>query len=345
MRIRPTALFCTLGLALSSLLAPTAQAQDETFELKISLWAPTTHPLYESMVEWGDSVEKESNGTLKYKIYPSQQLGKAFDHYDMARDGIADMTYVSPGYQPGRFPIIAAADLPFLIKDAVKGSEALDTWYRPYAEREMKDVKHCVAFVHDPGAIHSRTRKIVEPKDLAGLKVRPANGVIGALVVSQGGTNVQAPAIEARDALEKGVADAITFPWGSTVLYGIDQVTKHHMNAPLYVSTFTFAFSKSKYKRLSPAQQKVIDNHCNTEWAGRIAKRWADFEHAGIAKVEMEPGQNVYTLTPEQIELWREASQPLHDSWAKSVSKVGGNPQKIMADLQQMLTQHDAAVE
>src|SRR6266852_7185774 len=50
----------------------------------------------------------------KYKVYPAQQLGKAFDHYDMARDGIADVTYVNPGYQPGRFPIIAAGELPFL---------------------------------------------------------------------------------------------------------------------------------------------------------------------------------------------------------------------------------------
>jgi hypothetical protein len=37
-------------------------------------------------------------------VFPSEQLGKAFDHYDMARDGIADVTYVNPGYQPGRFP-------------------------------------------------------------------------------------------------------------------------------------------------------------------------------------------------------------------------------------------------
>ena len=29
----------------------------------------------------------------------------------MARDGIADLTYVNPGYQPGRFPVIAAGEL------------------------------------------------------------------------------------------------------------------------------------------------------------------------------------------------------------------------------------------
>ena len=35
----------------------------------------------------------------------------------MARDGIADVTYINPGYQPGRFPIIAAGELPFLIAE------------------------------------------------------------------------------------------------------------------------------------------------------------------------------------------------------------------------------------
>ncbi|MBV6274064.1 TRAP transporter substrate-binding protein [Alcaligenaceae bacterium CGII-47] len=336
---------CITSAAISMLFVPATQAQDKNFELKISLWAPTTHPLYASMEEWAASVEKASNGTLTSKLYPSQQLGKAFDHYDMARDGIADMTYVSPGYQPGRFPIMAAGDLPFLMTEAEKGSEALDAWYRKYAEKEMKDVKMCVAFVHDPGSFHSRTRKIVVPADIAGLKVRPANATIASLVASLGGTNVQASAIEAREALEKGVADAITFPWGSSVLYGIDQVTKYQMNAPLYVSTFIFAFNKAKYKRMSPAQQKVIDDHCNTEWAGRIGKRWGDFERAGIAKIQAEPDQDVYTLTPEQIDLWRKAAEPLHDSWAKAAAKSGVDPKKVMAELNKTLDEYGVSVK
>ena len=62
--------------------------------------------------------------------FPAQQLGKAFDHYDMARDGIADIAYVNPGYAPGRFPIIGAGELPFLLANAKEGSAALDAWYR-----------------------------------------------------------------------------------------------------------------------------------------------------------------------------------------------------------------------
>src|ERR1700728_1039654 len=85
----------------------TAVAQDKTVELKISLWVPPAHPLTPATRAWADDIEMASGGTIKATVFPSEQLGKAFDHYDMARDGIADVTYVNPGYQPGRFPIIA----------------------------------------------------------------------------------------------------------------------------------------------------------------------------------------------------------------------------------------------
>ena len=83
---------------------------------------PASHPLQKALEEWGAAVEKASGGTLHYKVFPAQQLGKAFDHYDMARDGIADLTYINPGYQPGRFPIIAAGELPFLISATEGGT-------------------------------------------------------------------------------------------------------------------------------------------------------------------------------------------------------------------------------
>ena len=88
---------CASALAVAGLIGAvgTASAQDKTFELKLSHWVPPSHPLQKALEEWGASVEKDSGGTIKYKVYPSQQLGKAFDHYDMARDGIADVTWNS----------------------------------------------------------------------------------------------------------------------------------------------------------------------------------------------------------------------------------------------------------
>ncbi len=32
----------------------------------------------------------------------------------------------------------------------------------------------------------------------------------------------------------RSVVEAVTFPWGSVPLFGIDKVTKYHIDAPLY---------------------------------------------------------------------------------------------------------------
>jgi TRAP-type C4-dicarboxylate transport system substrate-binding protein len=334
---------CVYAAALLVGGATGALAQDKTFELKLSHWVPPSHPLQKALEEWGASVEKDSGGTIKYKVYPAQQLGKAFDHYDMARDGIADLTYINPGYQPGRFPIIGAGELPFLMTNAKGGTQALDAWYRKYADKEMKDVKFCLAFVHDPGAFHSRSKKIVVPGDIKGMKVRPAHATMATFVTMLGGTNVQAAAPEVRDILEKGVADAVTFPWGSVPLFGIDKVTKYHLDMPLYVTTFAFVFNKAKYNEMSATQKKVIDNHCTPQWALKVAAPWADFEHAGIAKIKAEAGHEVYEPSAAQVAEWKKASEPLEKTWADNVRKTGGDPDAIMKELKAQLAKDKAA--
>ena len=319
-----------------------AFAQEKTFELKLSHWVPASHPLQKALEDWGAAVEKDSGGTLHYKVFPAQQLGKAFDHYDMARDGIADLTYINPGYQPGRFPIIAAGELPFLMSDAKGGSEALDAWYRKYAAKEMKDVKFCLAFIHDPSSFHSSTKKILVPEDINGMKIRPAHATMAAWVKQLGGTNVQAAAPEVRDILEKHVADAVSFPWGSLVLFGIDKVTKYHMDAPLYVTTFAFVFNKARYDEMSPRQKKAIDNHCTTEQAGLVGGPWGKFEHDGLAKVKAEAGHEVYQLTPDQMVKWRKSAEPLEKAWADNVRKTGADPDVALKELKDQLAKYKA---
>jgi TRAP-type C4-dicarboxylate transport system substrate-binding protein len=325
-----------------SLVTGAALAQDRTVELKLSHWVPPTHPLQKALEQWGASVEKASNGTIKYKVFPAQQLGKAFDHYDMARDGIADLTYINPGYQPGRFPIIGAGELPFLISTAKGGSRAIDAWYRKYAAHEMKDTKFCLAFLHDPGTFHSRTKKIMVPDNIKGMKIRPAHATMATFVTMLGGSNVQAGAPEVRDVIEKGVAEAVTFPWGSIPLFGIDKVVKYHMDAPLYVTTFAFVFNKARYDGMSAAQKNVIDDHCTNEWAGKVADPWADFEAAGRPKLKGEPGHEVYPISAEQLAQWKKAAEPLHKTWADSVRKTGTDPDAAMKELQASLQTNDA---
>ncbi|MDQ6882207.1 MAG: TRAP transporter substrate-binding protein [Pseudomonadota bacterium] len=339
---RPTSIALAAVTALLLAGLP-AQGQDKPVQLKLSSWVPAQHPLNPSLQAWAEDIRKASNGSITAVLFPSEQLGKAFDHYDMARDGIADFAYVNPGYQPGRFPVIAGASLPFLFANGKGGTAAIDAWYRNYAAKEMKDVKFCFAFVHDPGTFHAR-KKITAPADIKSMKIRPATSTIGQMVTSLGGTNVQSSAPEARDMLERGVADAITFPWGSISLFGIDKVVSYHMDTPLYVTPFVWVMNQAKYDGMSASQKKVVDDHCTTEWAEKVATPWADFEFGGRAKLAALPGHESYKLTPDQLNAWRHAVAPGEAQWADGVKKAGGDPKQAMDALKASLAKYKSGL-
>jgi TRAP-type C4-dicarboxylate transport system substrate-binding protein len=177
------------------------------------------------------------------------------------------------------------------------------------------------------------------------MKVRPADATMADLVTLLGGTNVQTSAPEVRDTIERGVADAVTFPWGSLVLFGIDKVTKYHMDAPLYVTTFVLVMNKDTYNAMSDRQKKAIDDNCNTEAAGRVGKPWGDFEDAGIGKIKAESGQEVYTLTADQLALWKKAAEPLVKTWADGVKRTGVDPDQALKELKDSLAKYKALAQ
>ena len=238
----------------------------------------------------------------------------------MARDGIADVTYVNPGL-PARAASRSsrAGELPFLFGERQgRHRAALDAWYRKYAATEMKDVQFCFAFMHDPGTFHSRNKKIVVPADIKGMKIRPAHATIGDLVTQLGGTNVQASAPEVRDVLEKGVADAITFPWGSIVAVRHrqgDQVP--HGRAALRRPTFVWMMNKAKYDAMSAGAEEGDRRPLHHRMGGRSSPSpWADFEARRHRQDQGAAG-------PRGLSAHRRAARRMEDSRPSRCRGVG----------------------
>ncbi len=332
-RLVPAALFVLAGAAL---------AQDKPVEMKFGFWVPAQHALAKTGFEpWAKSVEAASGGSIKVALFPAQQLGKANDHYDMARDGIAEITYINPGYQAGRFPIFSAGELPFIMTKPGPGSAALDAWYRKYAATEMKDVKYCIAHVHI-GTIHSK-KPITEPGQVAGMKIRSANGTVAQMMTTLGATNVQVSAPEARDAIEKGVADAITFPWNSIISFGIDKAVSFHTDMRLYAAGFVWAINKPWYEKLSANQKRVIDSHCNNEWAARVGADWGAAEDDGQDKLAKTPGHTIVKLTPAQLDAWKKAVEPVNAQWVAAADKAGVPGKAALDDFRKELATRGAS--
>ena len=318
-----------------------AAAQEKSINLKFSYWIPPKHQLVPSTQAWGESLAKATNGTVKVTIYPSNQLGKGPDHYDMGKDGIADFVLVNPGYTPGRFPIVAAAELPFLTSGAINGSPGFDEWYRKYASKEMKEVYTCITFVHEPGTFHMTRKKVEVPDDVKGLKIRTGNATSSRLISMLGGSPVAVEIAEARETLARGIADGIMMPWEGLTLFRMTDVTRFHMENPLYVSIFTWNLYRKTYDSMSPRQRRALDDHCTTAWAKRISAEWAERDFTAIKQVKaMKDGRTVYSISPEQVAQWRKAAEPLKAQWAEAVTKAGYNADEVWSDLITALKKH-----
>lgn len=327
-----------------ALLAGSAQAAE--VELTLSHWIPATHPLQPGGMEpWAESIKEASNGRIEITIYPSQQLGAAPDHYDMARDGIADIGFVNPGYQPGRFPVIAAVELPFHISNAKGGSRAVHEWYQQYAEQEMSDVYVCLVHLHDPGTFHGKTGPLATPEDFAGKNIRPAHGTLARAVNLMGGASVQVPAPAMREALSKGTADVTASPWGSLFVFGAQDIVTHHLDIPLYVTSFAFVMNKAKIDGLAPEDRKVMDDHCTPEWSEKMASGWADAEASGRQKIADMEGHTLYAPDAEQLQHWKDTMAPLNDEWKASATKAGIDADAAYQSLIDTLKKYDAYVQ
>lgn len=329
------------GAAIAMAFAGGAHAQ-ESVTLRLAHWVPASHPIQKLGIEpWAESLKEDSNGRINIQIFPAQQLGAAPDHYDMARDGIADITYVNPGYQAGRFPIYSVLEIPFHMNNATDGAKAFHEWYAPIAEKEMSDVKFCLANPHDPGTIHSKTPVHV-PADIKGMNVRPAHATMARFVNSLGGASVQVPAPEAREALANGTADAITFPWNSIYIFGIDSEVHYHLDMPFYVSGQLLLINKDTYNGLPDDLRKILDDHCTPEWSKRFSTGWAENEASGRQKMIDSPDHELYKPTDAEVQLWRDAAAPLIDQWKKDATAAGYDADKLYDSYIATLEKYDS---
>jgi TRAP-type C4-dicarboxylate transport system substrate-binding protein len=332
------------GSVLLLAAAGSAFAEDPV-ELTFSTWVPPKFkPLFAGLSPWAESIEKESNGLIKIRFIEGGALGAAKDHYDMAANGVADITWISPGYTPGRFPIIARAELPFAMGgSAGDDSAALRDFYDAYADKEMSEVKVLLTHANEYGTFHFRDASPRLPEGVSGLKVRPANAAIAQWVAELGGATVQIPAPEAREAVAKGTVDAITLQWGSLGAFKIDKVTKHHIDDDFYTSIFAVVMNKDTYAKLSDGQKKVIDAHATPEWSARIGQGWGDWEITGEDALRAAEGHDVYTLSDEERRAWVDSAKPIYEAWEKDVrGKWGLDPAMVDADFRASLSAHNA---
>ncbi|MCW8902912.1 TRAP transporter substrate-binding protein [Sedimenticola sp.] len=340
MHIRKVLQSTFLALTLSSLSAIAAEV-----ELKIHHFLPPPSTAHSQFIQpWADKVMKESNGRIDIKIYPAMQLGgKPPQLFDQVRDGVADIVWTVPGYTRGRFPLTEVFELPFVAGTAEATSQASWEFYQKYMQDEYKDVHPILIHTHAPGEFHMRDKPIKTLADLQNTKVRAPTRTINEALNVLGATPVGMPVPAVPQALSKGVVDGAMLPYEVTLPLKVHELVKYHTefggDQGIYTTVFLFGMNKAKYDSLPADLKQVIDNNSGLALAKQIGAVWDQADNPG-REAAKKAGNQFNTIEGEELERWKQASQPVVDNWIKAMDEQGLNGRQMYEDAKAMVTKY-----
>ena len=346
---RRTFTFMAAGaIASGSLLALVPEAPAQEVTLKVAHFLPAAAPAHALFMEpWARKVEADSGGRIKVEIYPAMQLGgRAPQLYDQVRDGIADVVWTLPGYTPGRFPTIEVFELPFLPASAEATSQAVQAFYEAHQLKEFADIHPLMFHVHAPGMFHMNDAPIQSLEDLPGKKIRAPTRVINDTLGTLGATPVGMPVPQVPEALSRGVVDGVVIPWEVSRPLRVHELTNSHTSFAgdrgLYTSVFLFGMNKDTYESLPEDLKKVIDDNSGMALAQQIGKVWDDAEAPGLQAAE-ETGAEFYVIEGDELERWKEASQPVIEAWIEQMNANGQDGAALVEEARSLIERYSAS--
>ncbi|MBT3215057.1 MAG: TRAP transporter substrate-binding protein [Deltaproteobacteria bacterium] len=309
-----------IGLSAASMLMISVASAKTT--LRLSNWIPPKHPIAADMIfPWAKKVEKASNGRIKVNIL-KKALGKPPAAFDLAKDGIADISWGVHGYTPGRFAVTQLVELPFLGDDAEALSVAYWRVHQKYlaAANEHSGVKLLGLMTHGPGHIYNSKRAINMPADLEGLKIRVGGGVVSDVGKALNIVTMLKPATKSYEILSRGVADGIFFPKESIRSFKLSKVLKYATYVPggLYNTSFFLVMSEKAWNKLSAEDQQAVMSVSGEEFAKLAGKGWNKADRAGVAAMQ-DAGMSLQTASSAMM---AELRNKLSDIEAKVVARA-----------------------
>jgi TRAP-type C4-dicarboxylate transport system substrate-binding protein len=336
-------LFTFAALLTSSFVYAKKSDQQEVRVLKISFFTPITHFLFKEKVGpisvFVDRVEKGTNGRIKFKIYPSQQLGKTKDQFDIARNGIADMSGIVQSYTPGYFPLTTIIQLPFAapgMSASVLGKAAWEMNKRGLLDEKYKDVK---VILLDPTEMNQffLKKKINSMDDFKGMKIGCSGGAWMKMISLLGATPVPLGITDEVMAMRRGMVDGFVHNWAAAPAYKTYEVTKYVLEVNLPPSALGLIMNLDTWNSLPPDIQKVIDDVCEDLVGKLVGGSEEDnilgYETVGQAHSKplyIQKGVEAYTLPPAEMAKMHEALMPVWDEWVQEMEAKGLHGKKVM---------------
>ena len=329
--------------AVATLAVSVSALAQQPIILKVhSFSGPQAPEAVHHMLPLIEKINKDSKGRLKLEFYPSMQLGgKVSDLIQQMEDGVVDIVITIPGATPNRFPLLQATELPFVNAGTSAGqTPAVLEWIQKWLmTNEFKGIKIIHIHTTDAAVLHTRAKPIKTMADLSGMKIRVPGRFVGEAVKVLGGTPVGVALPEVYESLQRGQLDGMTINWAIMTPYKLHEVTKFHMETPLYQNPIMSLMSQASYDRLPADLKKVIDDNIGVAYSTGVAKK-IDEITLPAKKAITDAGNTLYSLSPEELAKWRAAVAPVHKLWITEADKRGMPGQKMFDEFLALTAKH-----
>jgi TRAP-type C4-dicarboxylate transport system substrate-binding protein len=309
---------------LVSLLLGAAPAGADPITLKFSHFLGPTSFFQVDVVEpWAKELESKTNGQVKVEIFDgASPVGKVTEQAENVKDGKVDIALGLRGAERDRFPGSSVIELPFLVPDAARGSQALWGLYRDgMIADEYRDYQLLALFVHNPGLIHTKATRVVTLADLKGLRLRTPNTTVAAALKHVGAEPVVLQVNDVMPAVKEGKVDGIVTNWGNP-LQGFNDYMKFHTDTKFYTSAFFIVMNKAKYAGLPADIRSALDLISGEVWVAKFGPYWDKWDKP-VRDGANAPGHEVIVPDAATMTAWRAGLKPVADQYLDDLAAKG----------------------
>jgi TRAP-type C4-dicarboxylate transport system substrate-binding protein len=329
-----------LAAATSAALSEAAQAQDKV-EVKVAEFVGAQHFMTKWLMQWGEKLEKASNGRLVFKHFPGAQMAPTPAHYDLARTGQADVSWFLHGGTPGRFPLTEISHLPYMVGSAEIGTKVLnDPGLRAkYLDAEHKGVKVLLLLTHQPGNIHTTKKPIRTADDMKGLRIRFSSPTIKDFVAALGGTAVGVQPNEQLEQLQKGTLDGTFIDYGGAgIAFKMGGTLKYSTEMYSYISSFGVAMNPEFYNKL-PADLKKLVDESTRGVEKEVGEGWDALDSIG-KKLIIDGGAQAIKLDKNEDARFRKVGAQVTEAKLKELEAKGLPARAVHKTMTELSAKH-----
>ena len=256
-------------------------------------------------------VEKRTNGTLKFEVYPGSSLLKTVAQFSALRKGALDMTLYPLAYAGGEVQELNIGLMPCMVTSYEQGF----AWKKAEIGRELiklLDAKgvRIVTWIWQAGGTASRANPVVVPDDVKGLKIRGGSREMDLMLKAAGGIISSVPSNEIYPAMQTGSLDAAVTSSTSLISFRLEEISKALTSGR--GKSFWYMFepllmSKDVFNTLTPAQQKAV-NDVGLELES-FATASAKEDDETVAAVYRKVNAKVVDMDDAVVNRWRKIAE------------------------------------